>query len=82
MIRTAEEESGLELVRRRPGGKFGGMAEVTDDCLELIRKYEELEKSAEQFVKAEYQRIFGEDVGKRVTVQPPNEQLDTAPARK
>lgn len=65
MIRTAEEESGLELVRRRPGGKFGGMAEVTDDCLELIRKYEELEKSAEQFVKAEYQRIFGEDVGKR-----------------
>lgn len=65
MIRTAEEESGLELVRRRPGGKFGGMAEVTDDCLELIRKYEELEKSAEQFVKAEYQRIFGKDAGKR-----------------
>lgn len=59
MIRTAEEESGIELVRRQPGGKFGGTAEVTEAGLELIRRYEELEKSVEQFAEAEYQRIFG-----------------------
>lgn len=61
MLRTAEEESGITLVKRQPGGKFGGMAEVTDAGLELIRKYEELEKSVEQFAKEAYQRIFEED---------------------
>lgn len=60
MIHTAEIESGLELVRRQPGGKFGGMAEVTKEGLELIRKYEELEKSVEKFAEEEYKRIFGE----------------------
>lgn len=59
MIRTAEAESGLELVRRQPGGKSGGTAEVTEAGLELIRKYEELEKSVETFAKEEYKRIFG-----------------------
>ena len=59
MIHTAEEESGLELVRRQPGGKFGGTAEVTPEGLELICKYEELEKSVERFAKEEYERIFG-----------------------
>lgn len=61
MIRTAEEESGIELVRRQPGGKFGGMAEVTAEGLELISKYEELEKSVEQFAEMEYRRIFGNE---------------------
>ena len=58
MIRTAEAESGLELVSRQPGGKFGGTATVTESGLELIRKYEELEKSIEQFAEEEYRRIF------------------------
>lgn len=58
MIRTAEAESGLELVSRQPGGKFGGRAEVTKAGLELIQKYEELEKSVERFAKEEYKRIF------------------------
>lgn len=60
MIRTAEAESGLELVRRQPGGKYGGTAEVTAEGLELIRKYEELEKAVERFAEEEYKRIFGE----------------------
>lgn len=58
MIRTAEAETGLELVSRQPGGKFGGAAKVTESGLELIRKYEELEKSVEQFAEEEYRRIF------------------------
>lgn len=59
MIRTAEEESGLELVRRQPGGKYGGTAEVTEAGLELIHKYEVLEQSVERFAEKEYRRIFG-----------------------
>lgn len=62
MIRTAEAESGLELVRRQPGGKYGGTAEVTKEGLELIRRYEELEKSVERFAEEEYKRIFGEKI--------------------
>lgn len=58
MIRTAEAETGLALVRRQPGGKTGGKAEVTEAGLELIRRYEELEQSIEQFAAEEYQRIF------------------------
>ena len=46
------------LVSRQPGGKFGGTATVTESGLELIRKYEELEKSIEQFAEEEYRRIF------------------------
>lgn len=61
MIRTAEEESGLELVRRQPGGKSGGTAAVTEEGLKLIRKYEELEKLVERFAEEEYRRIFGID---------------------
>lgn len=64
MIRTAEAELGKELVRRQPGGKFGGTAQVTDTGLELIRKYEELEQSVERFAQEEYRRIFGNIQGK------------------
>lgn len=60
MIRTAEEESGMELVRRQPGGKYGGTAELTEEGMELIRKFEMLEQSVEQFAEQEFQRIFGD----------------------
>lgn len=58
MIHTAEEESGMELVSRQPGGKFGGTAKVTEAGLELVYRYEELEKSVERFAEEEYRRIF------------------------
>lgn len=61
MIRTAEEESGMELVNRKSGGKNGGTATLTEDGMELIRKYEELEQSIEQFAEKEFHRIFGEE---------------------
>lgn len=59
MIHTAEEELGQELVRRQPGGKNGGTAELTETGWELIKKYEQLEASIEKFAAKEYQRIFG-----------------------
>ena len=61
MIRTAESESGMELVRRQPGGKYGGTAELTEEGMELIRKFEMLEQSVEQFAEQEFQQIFGEN---------------------
>ena len=59
MIHTAEEELEQELVRRQPGGKNGGTAELTETGWELIKKYEQLEASIEKFAAKEYQRIFG-----------------------
>lgn len=59
MIHTAEEELEQELVRRQPGGKNGGTAELTATGWELIKKYEQLEASIEKFAAKEYQRIFG-----------------------
>lgn len=60
MIHTAEAESGLELVRRQPGGKNGGTAEVTEAGLLLIRQYEELEQAVQRFAEEKYREIFTE----------------------
>lgn len=70
MIHTAEKELGRELVLRQPGGKNGGTAEISEAGWELIKKYEKLEASIEEFAAKEYQRIFeGERAGYRSTDQ-------------
>lgn len=58
MIRTAESETGVELVGRQQGGKHGGMAEVTKAGLELIRKYEELERCIQRYSDQKFREIF------------------------
>lgn len=58
MIRTAEEEAGLELVGRQPGGKYGGKAELTKAGAELIRKYEELERCIQKYSDQKFREIF------------------------
>ena len=58
MIRTAEEETGAELVGRQQGGKYGGMAEVTKAGMELIRKYEELERCVQKYSDEKFREIF------------------------
>ncbi len=58
MIRTAEEETGVKLVGRQPGGKHGGMAEVTKAGFGLIRKYEELERCIQVYSDQKFREIF------------------------
>lgn len=59
MLRIAESEYGKELVARQNGGKYGGEAKVTKEGLELIQKYELLEKEIQEFANDRFQHIFG-----------------------
>lgn len=58
MIRDAESEFGKTLVERQPGGKFGGVASVSEAGKELLEKYEELEQAVEEYTTQKYQEIF------------------------
>lgn len=58
MLRTAESEYGKELVYRQNGGKFGGEAKVTREGLELIQKFETLEKEVQTFADERFRRLF------------------------
>ncbi|MBO5461475.1 MAG: NTP transferase domain-containing protein [Ruminococcus sp.] len=58
MLRTAEEEYGKELVARQTGGKYGGEARVTAEGLELIRRYEALEKEVQSFADERFKEFF------------------------
>ena len=58
MIRDAEKEFGATLVERQPGGKFGGVASVSQEGKELLEKYEALEQAVEAYTAKKYQEIF------------------------
>lgn len=44
LIRSAEKELGYTVVERSPGGKHGGVANVSEAGKDILRKYELLEK--------------------------------------
>lgn len=58
LIRTAEKELGYTVVERSPGGKNGGVANVSEAGKEVLRKYEQLEKEVARFAEEQYQKIF------------------------
>ncbi len=58
LISTAEAGLGYSLIRRLPGGKYGGEASVTEKGQELLRAYRELQNELEQIVKEKYSQIF------------------------
>ena len=43
---------------RQQGGKYGGMAEVTKAGMELIRKYEKLERCVQKYSDEKFREIF------------------------
>lgn len=58
MIRSAEEELGYEIVGRRPGGKNGGAAFLTDKGKRLLELFVEYEKQVEKAAYRIYNQIF------------------------
>ena len=58
LIRTAEKELGYTVVERSPGGKHGGVANVSAAGKEVLRKYEQLEKEVARFAEERYKDIF------------------------
>ena len=60
LIRTAEQELGCPVVERSPGGKNGGIAQVSPAGLSLMKRYECLEREVAEFAEKKYREIFGE----------------------
>lgn len=58
LIRTAEKELGCPVVERSPGGKNGGIAQVTPAGYILMEKYERLEREVAEFAEKKYREIF------------------------
>lgn len=60
LIRTAEEESGCQIVLRSPGGKNGGTARISPEGRILMERYERLEREVAEFARERYRDIFGQ----------------------
>ena len=58
LIRTAEQELGCPVVERSPGGKSGGIAQVSDTGHILMEKYERLEREVAEFTEKKFREIF------------------------
>lgn len=58
LIRTAEAELGCPVVERSPGGRKGGVAQVSPAGRRLMEKYERLEKEVSRFAESRYKEIF------------------------
>ena len=58
LIRTAEKELGRPVVERSPGGKSGGMAQVSPEGRRLMERYERLEREIREFAELRYREIF------------------------
>ena len=58
IIHAAEEELGYQIVGRRPGGKNGGGAYLTDRGRDLLGLFEEFEKQVEKAADQIYHNIF------------------------
>ena len=58
LIRTAEQELGRPVVERSPGGKSGGIAQVSDAGHILMEQYERLEREVSEFTEKKFREIF------------------------
>ena len=53
-----EQELGRPVVERSPGGKSGGIAQVSDTGHILMEKYERLEREVAEFTEKKFREIF------------------------
>lgn len=58
IIRNAEKAFGCKLLVTEIGGKNGGGSKVTQDAIELLRKYEEYKKRTGAEIERIYREIF------------------------
>lgn len=58
IIHSAEDELGYQIVERRPGGKHGGAAHITQRGKRLLELFEMYEKQVEKAADEIYQDIF------------------------
>ena len=53
-----QKELGYTVVERSPGGKHGGVANVSEAGKDILRKYELLEKDVAKYAEKRYKDIF------------------------
>ena len=58
LIHTAEEETSWTLVKRTTGGSNGGEAHLTEQCKNLIEKYELYTARVQEEAQKIYEDIF------------------------
>ena len=61
MLRSAESEMGVSLVERKVGGTAGGEARLTEECRELLQKYERFQKEMKEEAERRFRKIFFDD---------------------
>ena len=60
MITDVEEQLGISVLESKVGGQKGGGSQLTKSGIELMKRYEKLDKESADFVQSSYERIFGE----------------------
>ena len=58
MVLLKQQELGCPVVERSPGGKSGGIAQVSDTGHILMEKYERLEREVAEFTEKKFREIF------------------------
>lgn len=58
ILHAAENELGYPIVERKPGGKYGGVAHVTDAGKKLVSLYEEYEKRVGEVADRIFEEVF------------------------
>lgn len=57
-VTEIERRLGIILINRKKGGRYGGGSTLTKDALDIIGKYELLEKNVREFTDTKYKEIF------------------------
>lgn len=58
IIRRAEREMHMDLVRRRQGGAAGGMAELTEEGVRLLETYEQYAEAVKKYAEEIFHDYF------------------------
>jgi len=64
LIQSMEKRLGFSLLDKKIGGRSGGGSQVTPKCKELMKRYEEFHKDAEETLEKIYLKHFGSKGGK------------------
>ncbi|HDZ62515.1 MAG TPA: LysR family transcriptional regulator [Nitrospirae bacterium] len=60
-IQVMEERLGVELVKRKAGGKNGGGAKLTKNATAFLKKYEKLEHGINEMLDKRFIEVFGRE---------------------
>ena len=59
MIKAAEKQLGFKLLERRIGGSGGGGSRLTDEGMDLLKKYRQLTLRVQKDADRAFEEIFG-----------------------